>query len=218
LYPKEEGMNNEKHYYRLKFHGSCLLSFTILILLGGLSSCGKKEGSSTANRVPMARVYGEFLYRDQLSGIVAAGTSAADSVKIIRNYIISWTKEALIYQKAESNLSDEQKNVDKQLQAYRKSLLLYAYEKELIRQKLDTVVSGTEIDGYYLKNQKDFQLKDNIIKVLYVKVKKKAPQLAKLKTLYRSDLVKDREALESYCHEFAENFFLDDNAWLLFDD
>ena len=188
-------MQYEKHNNRLNFHIPCLLPLLAILVLGGFASCGNKGGSGASNRVPMARVYDQFLYRDQLSGIVAEGTSAADSVKIIRNYIINWTKEALILQKAEANLSDDQKNVEKQLQAYRKSLLLYAYEKELIRQKLDTVVPNQEIEEYYQKNQKDFQLKDNIIKVLYVKVKKKAPQLAKLKTLYRSDSPKDREAL-----------------------
>ncbi len=211
-------MKYEKGNRGLNFHTSCLLCFAVLASLAGLTGCGSKGGNAAANRVAMARVYDQYLYRDQLSGIVAEGTSSADSVKIIRNYIINWTKETLILQKAESNLAEEQKNVEKQLQAYRKSLLLYAYEKELIRQKLDTVVSAPEIEEYYQKNQKDFQLKDNIIKVLYVKVNKKAPQLAKLKTLYRSDLPRDREALKGYCHEFAENFFLDDDAWLLFDD
>jgi hypothetical protein len=30
--------------------------------------------------------------------------------------------------------------------------------------------------------------------------------------------MKDREQLAGYCHQFAENFYLDDNSWLLFDD
>ncbi|HXC05762.1 MAG TPA: hypothetical protein VNZ86_13465, partial [Bacteroidia bacterium] len=195
--------------------------FLFLLLLTGLTfftSCNRSPDPADEKRKPVARVNDSYLYQDQLQGIVSAGVSKEDSIKIVNNYITNWTREMLILAKAEANLTDEQKNVDKQLQAYRKSLLLYAYEKELVRQKLDTVVSETELEDYYQKNQNNFQLRDNIIKVLYVKVSKKAPQLAKLRNLYRSDQPKDREALQGYCHEFAENFYLDDNSWLLFDD
>ncbi|MFI5150428.1 MAG: hypothetical protein ACHQRM_11895 [Bacteroidia bacterium] len=196
--------------------GPGLLYFVSFFFL--LSACSADRNQADEKRKPVARVKDTYLYQDQLQGIVSPGVSKEDSMKILGNYITNWTKEMLILGKAEANLSEEQKNVDKQLQAYRKSLLLYAYEKELVRQKLDTVVSESEIESYYQKNQDNFQLKDNIIKVLYVKVSKKVPQLAKLRNLYRSDQPKDREALQSYCHEFAENFYLDDNSWLLFDD
>jgi len=211
-------MNSEKRYRRFPFQYSCLLLFVLASVSFLFTSCSNSKSANDSDRKAVARVYDQYLYADDLKGIVGPGTGEDDSIKIIGNYITNWTKEALILHKAESNLNEEQKNVEKELRAYRQSLLLYAYEKELVRQKLDTVVSEAEIADYYEKNQTNFQLKDNIIKVLYVKVKKNAPQLAKLKTLYRSDTPKDREALKSYCHEFAENFYLDDNSWLLFDD
>ncbi|HXA03154.1 MAG TPA: hypothetical protein VNW99_14260 [Cytophagaceae bacterium] len=209
-------MKDEKGNDPFGWHVKLWLGLISMVMF--IASCNRPCSPEDTKRKPVARVQDTYLYEDQLVGIVSQGISKADSIKITDNYITNWTKEMLILRKAEANLSEEQKNVDKQLQAYRKSLLLYAYEKELVRQKLDTVVSQTEIEDYYQKNQGNFQLKDNIIKVLYVKVKKKAPQLAKLRVLYRSDLPHDREALESYCHEFAENFYLDDNSWLLFDD
>jgi len=54
--------------------------------------------------------------------------------------------------------------------------------------------------------------------VIYVKVSRKAPGIDKLKKWYKSDNMKDREQMASYCHQFAENFYLDDTSWLLFDD
>jgi hypothetical protein len=208
-------MKYEKQYIQLNFHILCRFFIVSIVFL---LSCKNGSGPENKDRKPIARVFDKYLYADELNGVVAAGTPPADSAKITSNYITNWAHEALILKKAESNLNEEQKNVEKQLQAYRTSLLLYAYEKELVRQKLDTSVSSADIESYYQKNQSDFQLKDNIIKVLYVKVNKKAPELAKLRSLYRSDVPKDREALASYCHQFAENFFLDDNSWLLFDD
>jgi hypothetical protein len=155
---------------------------------------------------------------DDIKDLVPQGTPAKDSTDLIRKYIDNWIRESLVKQKAESNLTDEQKDVEKQLRDYRNSLITYTYEKELVKQKLDTIVADSEIEEYYNNNQSDFELKDNIIKVVYVKVDKKAPGIEKLKKWYKSDNLKDREQLTSYCHQFASNFYLDDSSWLLFDD
>jgi hypothetical protein len=185
-----------------------------LFCLASCSSGSKKD----EERVAVARANDAYLYADDLRDIVPVGTDPKDSLELTRKFIDNWIRESLVIQKAESNLTEEQKDVEKQLQDYRNSLITYAYEKELVKQKLDTLVTDTEIEEYYTNNQNDFELKDNICKVIYVKVNKKAPGQDKLKRWYKSDNMKDREQLAGYCHQFAENFYLDDNSWLLFDD
>ena len=115
-------------------------------------------------------------------------------------------------------LTKEQKNFDQQIETYRNSLITYEYEKELIKQKLDTTVTDIQIKDYYAKNEKDFLLKDNIVKVIYLKTSLKAPNLALARKLCKSISSKDREQLEDYCKKFAENYYLDEDSWLLFDD
>ncbi|MBI2269605.1 MAG: hypothetical protein HYU69_04520 [Bacteroidetes bacterium] len=166
----------------------------------------------------IARVYESYLYAEDVKSIVPKNIKAEDSLALIKKYINNWITEALILHKAEQNLTEEQKDVEKQLKDYRNSLITFAYERELVNQKLDTVVSDSAIVEYYNQNKNNFELKDNIIRVSYVKVSKKAPDLQKVRLLYRSEVSKDKEALENYCHQYAENFYLDDNAWLLFDD
>ncbi len=184
------------------------------LLLFSCNTASEKD----INSISIARADNEYLYLDDIIDIVPQGTPSKDSAELIKKYIDNWVRESLVKQKAEKNLTDEQKNVDKQLRDYRNSLITYAYEKELVKQKLDTVVSDFEIEEYYNNNKADFELKDNIIKVVYVKVDKKAPGIEKLKKWYKSDNMKDREQLASYCHQFATNFYLDDSSWLLFDD
>lgn len=189
------------------FLGMCLL----------LAGCESNSASPDRGAV-VARADQAVLYLDDLKDIVPLGTNSKDSAEMIRNFVDNWVRESLVIQKAENNLTEEQKNVEKQLQDYRNSLITYIYEKELVNQKLDTVVSPEEVEAYYTKNQNDFQLRDNIVKVVYVKVSKKAPGIDKLRKWYQSDNMKDREQLASYCHQFASNFYLDDNSWLFFDD
>ncbi len=188
----------------------------ILILLV-FFACNTKLNKDQ-NRVAIARANNAYLYEDDIKDIVPIGTSSKDSIDLLKKYIDNWVRESLVIQKAENNLTDEQKNVEKQLQDYRNSLITYVYEKELVKQKLDTLITNEEIEKYYNENQGDFELKDNIIKVIYVKVSKKAPGIDKLIKWYKSDNMKDREQLASYCHQFAQNFYLDDNSWLLFND
>lgn len=208
------------HISNLIFQISSLILKQLLLYILALFlivSCSTKNGKDSDREV-IARANNAFLYLDNIKDIVPQGTSSKDSLERLKKYIDNWVREALVIQKAEDNLTDEQKNVEKQLQDYRNSLITYAYEKELIKQKLDTTIDNQEIEQYYNNNRNNFELKDNIIKVVYVKVNKKAPGINKLQKWYKSDNLKDKELLAGYCHQFAENFYLDDNSWLLFDD
>ncbi|MBL0048278.1 MAG: hypothetical protein IPP32_09320 [Bacteroidetes bacterium] len=168
----------------------------------------------------IARVFDKFLDASDIEKIVPQNVKGKDSIAMVKNYIDNWVRQNLLLQKAEQNLNAEVLNasIEKQLQDYRTSLITFAYEKELIRQKLDTGVSESEIEAYYSKNPQNFQLKNNIIKVLYVKVKKNAPKLNKVREWCKSEKPQDKKLLEDYCYQFAENFYLDDTSWFLFDD
>lgn len=190
------------------------MKFLFLLIVAFLFSCK----SSDKKEDTIARVYDQYLYVSDLNGVVPKGTAQDDSLKLVEKYINEWVKEKLLVKKAEDNLTDEQKNVDKQLESYRNSLIVYSYEKELISQLLDTLVTDDEIANYYEANKNSFELRDNIVKVLYVKVNKKAPDIDKLKKWHSSEVQKDRTSLEAYCHQYAQNFYLDDNTWLLFED
>ncbi len=185
-----------------------------------IASCNyfSKENEKAKNHQEVARVFDKHLYKDDLAKIVPQGTSYEDSLLIIKSYIDNWIRQNVVLHKAETNLSDEEKNVDDRLNEYRNSLITYIYESELIRQKLDTVVKDDEIDAYYKANPRNFELKDNIIKAIYVKTKKNAPKLNKLREWYKSGNSKDILLLEEYCHQFASDFSLDDKTWVLFDD
>ena len=188
-------------------------AFCFLLIVSCTSKTDKNK-----DREAIARVNNAYLYLDNIKDIIPFGSSAKDSLERLNKYIDNWVRETLVIQKAEDNLTEEQKNVETQLQDYRNSLITYIYEKELVKQKLDTLVADPEIEEYYNNNLNNFELKDDIIKVIYVKVNKKAPGINKLLKWYKTDNLKDKELLAEYCHQFAENFYLDDNSWLLFND
>lgn len=187
-------------------------------LLTLLNSCNNKSTTQTGSEIVIARVYDHYLYKDDLANIVPPGTAKIDSLTIIRNYVQNWIRQQTILNRAEDNLNEESKNVERQLEEYRNSLLTYIYESELVKQKLDTTVTEEEIEKYYNDNQNNFQLKNNIIKVRYLKIPKSAPKLEKVRSWYKSDSEKDVKLLEDYSYQFATDYFFNDDEWLLFDE
>jgi hypothetical protein len=193
-------------------------TFALLFIAVAIGGCSffKKESKEGENAI--ARAYGYYLYPEDLAGVVPHNASRTDSISITKNFIENWIRKKAVLEKAEDNLDDEQKNVTRQLEEYRNSLVTYAYEAELIRQKLDTNVTDAEVEAYYEKNKSNFELKDNIIKVIYVRLNRNSPKLDRVRMWYRSEQSRDRKLLADYCRQYAVNYYLDDETWLLFDD
>lgn len=167
---------------------------------------------------PVARVYNDYLYESDLKNVIPWGTEPKDSITLAKNYVDAWIRQRLIIHQARKNLTDEQMKFEQQLENYRNSLIIYAYENELVRQKLDTVVSDEEIENYYSANQQNFLLKDNIVQVQYVKVPNKSPYTRQFRKLLDSDNSSDKTKLSAECEKHAADYFLDDQNWLLFND
>ena len=194
------------------------MTFGLKILVGllvlSLFSCGDSENKSDA----AARVFDRFLSKKEVSKQIPFGTSSQDSSLLASEIIDQWVRQQLIFKRAENNLTDEQKDVSKQLEDYRISLLTYAYERELIRQKLDTIVADAEIEAYYKANPGNFELKNNIVRLKYIKLPVNSPNGDKASKWLKSATSADRTRLEQYCKMYAVNYLLDDANWLLFDD
>lgn len=183
-----------------------------------LFSCQEKS-IETEGRV-LARVGEYTLEEDALKHLVPKGSSTEDSLRLSRDFIQTWVRRQLLLKEAEQQLPPEKKDVETQLQEYRRSLLIFALEEQFLKQALDTNVSEEEIKAYYDENQGNFELKENIVKVLYVKVRPETPDQNRLRTLLRQS-EQDESALielEEYAVAYASNYFLDPHTWLFFND
>jgi len=186
----------------------------LFILLIGLGSCTTLENRSKEKS--LARVYEKNLYLSDIQDIFPNHISQADSIIILQSFVDKWVKKQLILQKAELNLTEEQKDVRQRLDEYRSSLLIYKYEQNLITQKLDTIITRDEVQAYYDENPSNFSLDDHIIKCLYIKIPIDAPELYKVRQLYRSEREEDVQQLESYCYQYALKYDYFNEQWVPF--
>ena len=182
-----------------------------------MASCSYFSKNDRSDAIAVA--YGKYLYRSDITGVVPPGSTADDSTEIVRQFIDNWIRRQVILNQAENNLTDEQKDFSSQLETYRNSLIVYSYESELIRQALDTSVSQQEIEKFYQENQQNFQLRENILRVNYVKIpvsSAKSDIVPKAARLLKSDKPRDLEELDELCQKSLLLCRIDSEKWLTF--
>ena len=186
----------------------------LLFLVLGLFSCNffKQDTDKL-----LVTVYGDKLYFSDIQDLISPDLSSEDSLKLIQALCEKWAKEQLLVQKAKINLPLVLQDVQAQVESYEKSLLIYSYQKELLNQKLDTIVNDDEIESYYEKNKENFILNDAVVRVNYIKLKKEVPYLWKVQRLFKKEDEESKLSLEDYCYQFADDYYLDD-IWLSVDD
>lgn len=185
-------------------------------LISGFCSCSLLSPKAKDPKKAIARVNDKYLYPEDMKDVVPAGTSKNDSLEITAAYINNWVRHELLLKQAEDNLEESSRDFTDQIEQYRNSLIIYAYESELVNQKLDTVVSKAEIEDYYLKNQNNFRLRENIVLASYVILSKNSPIASKVKSLLLSNRDEDKEKLQMLCQENNLDFLINDGTWMSF--
>lgn len=167
------------------------LSTSLLAALCCLLSVACHRGEELSPLV--AKVYDYELRMDDLAGLVGEGVIAEDSTAIVDNYVDQWVRQKVILAKAEKNVKDD---FSRQMNEYRNSLLIYAYEQQIVSQLMDTSVSDSEIEEYYEANNEQFHLKNTIVKAVYVSAPKRNIADSRLKSIINKHQFRDEDIVE----------------------
>jgi hypothetical protein len=188
---------------------------TIFFLLIICLSASCKKSGTAVKRIPVAEIDKTVLYYDEIPQLIQKGINEPDSAAIIQNYINKWAKRELLLKKAEENLAPDMKaDIARQLEETRTNLVIYQYQRQMMLQKMDTVITDTELENYYSSNEKSFILNSNIVKALFIKLPVETPDLDKVRRLARSNKQDDLQQLESFCFQFAEKFDDFSEEWI----
>jgi hypothetical protein len=166
----------------------------------------------------LARVDDDYLFESDLEGIIPEGSSARDSLIIVRNFINNWVKQKLLVKQAERNLTRAQKDFSKQMEEYRNSLVIYEYEKKFIQQELDTIVSQEEIENYFNQFKHNFMTREDIYQVEYIVMDQSSTMIPYFRELLGSDSPDKMDTLEYLCPAHALRYNLDNNKWFTLSD
>lgn len=210
----------------LKFTVRCLkrsgksLPVNRLLLLAffPLFFAGCNGDDNQQKRITVAKAGNSVLYYDEIPAIVKESLAGNDSAAVIRNYINKWARRELLFQRAEANLSPGlMTKISEQLDETRHNLIIYEYQRMMMIEKMDTVISENEMEEYYKKNQNSFLLSSNIVKAVFIKLPSETPNIWKIRNLAKSKNPKDFQELEGLCFQFAEKFDDFQDNWITLD-
>lgn len=167
----------------------------ILVIASAMTGCGQEHNHK--GKTPLVEVSGEFLYKEDLQAALPLNISKDDSVLFAEHYIRNWIEDALLFDKAEGNIPDNDK-ISKLVENYRRALIMHTYQEELVNQKLANDISEEEINAYYEKNKELFRLDNPLVKGLFIKVPLSSPDLGNVRVWYRKNNQDIIEKLEKY--------------------
>tara|TARA_Y100000589_G_scaffold331595_1_gene385821 strand:+ start:4444 stop:5343 length:900 start_codon:yes stop_codon:yes gene_type:complete len=188
----------------------------VLIITVLFFSCNSKGKKDDLKSELVAQVGPDELTSVELTKIF--GKDWRQKKDKVNNFIKIWVKDKAIGFEAERRLSDEDKDFSEEINSYKNSLLKYTYEQRMLDTALSLDVSQNEILNYFNSNQENFQLKENIVRVRYVKVPKNHKKLNRLRYMIQ---YKDSIRKEKFFKLIKrENIFCEanDSLWQKLDD
>ena len=191
----------------------------ILLLLPLLLSCNMvhRMADSAAELFGdevVARVGEHKLHRSDLEAYIPAGVSAEDSLALALQYINTWAEDLLFLEMADNQLSKDEKDVSKELEEYRRTLLKYRYEESYINARLDTLISSEEIKAYYAANPEKFILERPILKVRYMIIPADSRQLKTLRSKMSSSNGDEVMEVDSLAVTAALRYVDSSDSWM----
>ncbi|MDE5889747.1 MAG: hypothetical protein K2O58_05295 [Bacteroidales bacterium] len=157
----------------------------LVLLVPALSSC-RLVNSLLHDEEVVARVGSNMLYKSEVSRLIPDGIPAEDSLRLAMQYINTWASDMVFLDIAESQLSKTEKDVTKELEDYRRSLLKYRYEQIYVNERLDTAVTPGEVQEYYSSHEKDFILDRPVVKARLLKISPASPDIDNFKKMMSS--------------------------------
>ncbi|MDR3268774.1 MAG: peptidyl-prolyl cis-trans isomerase [Tannerella sp.] len=172
----------------------------------------------TKNAEVLVEVNAFSLTRSEVEKLIPEGTPHADSLLMAESYVKKWVKDILTFDAAKRNIGNNEEDIDRLVEEYRRSLLRHRYQEHLIRSRLSAEISEEEKINYYQENAKKFVLNNHLIKGLFLKVPADTPGLDEMRKKYRSN---DRNVVEDIEKFSIQNAVIYDyfyDRWVDFDE
>ena len=122
-----------------------------------------KDATNENNR--LARVGDTYLYKTDVAGL-GKGLSPEDSVAWVKQYAEQWVSDQLLLKEAEEHI--DLTEIDRMVEAYRKSLIINRYKNQWVEQKVPILIREDEIDSTYNSLQDNFLLDHPAVEMQFV--------------------------------------------------
>lgn len=181
-----------------------IILITLVCVLYGCSLFEQKRHSGV-----VAEYKGKTLTYEEVQR-QTIGMSTEDSARVAEQYIYQWAINLLEYDVAKDKLN---KDIERMVEDYRRSLYIHEYEQYLIAQRMSKEVEDTIIKEFYDLHSHHFVLREAIVKGVLLVVPNGAPNMDLLrKNIQHPEEEENIEWIEKFAYQYAAGYelFLDD--------
>ena len=189
-----------------------IVSLSVIVLSSVMSCKAISDFFDSAEVV--AEVGAVKLRKTELEQVIPNGISEEDSIRLARQYIDSWALDQIFLSLAENQLSKAEKDVTKELESYRKSLLKYRYEQLYVNERLDTAVTEDAVQEYYEAHQDKFILSRPLVKARFMSIPSDSPVLKAIRKKMSSEHAEDIMEADSMAFSAAYKFYTWNDEWI----
>jgi hypothetical protein len=189
--------------------GVCLVALSAMT-----TSCKKAKilGDDTPEPVLLAQVYDYKLHFEDIKDLIQGYATPEDSMQQVRSLTEHWVRDRLILVEAEKNFPKEV-NMNKLLEDYRQSLLRHFFEQRTLEERLDTVITETDLLNYYEANKEQHRLESGILRGYYFKIKRPQTRGDKLLQWWKTFPQQHRNDVLTYANNHAKTNWSDSSQW-----
>ena len=188
-------------------------TIAVTVLAALLVSC-RAIGDFVHDGDVVAKAGQHKLYLTELEAYIPNGVSPEDSARLADQYIRSWAAEQLYADMAQQQLSKSEKDVSRELEAYKNSLLRYRYEQRYVNERLDTNVTRSEIEAYYEAHPDLFTLEVPILKARFLDIMEDSPNYETIRRRMSSNKYEDIVEADSLAYSSALRYADWSDRWI----
>ena len=165
----------------------------------------------------IARVNNTYLYKKDLKNVVPLDVAKNDSILLVNNFINNWIKQQLLLSKAQLNLESKANEFEGLVKKYREDLFINSYKEAVVKQYLDTTITENDIEEFYAKNNQNFKLNEELLKLKFIKIGKDVYNKKELIKLFKSSKKRDLDSLHA-AELSLKSHHLNDSVWVKYTD
>lgn len=172
-------------------------------------SCTHEKVNHRA-RTPIAEYEGRYLYVESLNHSLSYNVSSEDSARIIKSAVMEWVSDLQIEDLASRNI-DVTGDIEQKVADYRRQLILYEYEKQIIHKNFENEITPAEIELFYEKNRDLYIASRHLLRGFVIKVPSSASAPVKIRNWVKSADSDAMENIEKFCvnNAISYNYFRD---------